>query len=123
MLIIDYNDVPAEFHFGDKEKEIAFWGNSSITTQPLTLSPGNYVVTVVIIRYPVHGIVTHHNMYVNDRKAGDFYAGPQYNDYSIPFSIENTQTVTIRMDMDNDASNGHEDRNAFMKVMTVRRAP
>jgi hypothetical protein len=121
IAILDYNGVPEGFHFGDKEKEIAFWGNSSITTQPLTLSPGSYVVTVIIIGYPLDGVGTHHNIYVNDRKAGDFYATQEYDDYSVPFSIDTPATAVIKIDMDNDASNGHEDRNAFMKAMVVRR--
>lgn len=121
--LIDYNDVSADLHFGDKEKEIAFWGNSSIATQPLTLSPGKYEVRVIIIGYPVDGVSTHHNIYVNDRKVGDFYTIREYRDYSIPFTIETTTTATIKMDMDNDAFNDHEDRNAFMKAMIVLRVP
>jgi hypothetical protein len=79
------------------------------------------MVTVIIIGYPLDGVGTHHNIYVNDRKAGDFYATQEYDDYSVPFSIDTPATAVIKIDMDNDASNGHEDRNAFMKAMVVRR--
>ncbi len=109
---------PAEFgHPQDYEQPI--W-SGSVTSQPITLPKGKYKFVVLSKGSSVKGIFPVCSFFVNDSKIGEFTSNYLY-ERSIPMDFDQSADgqVTIKINLDNDYSEGNEDRNAFIKKILI----
>ena len=61
----------------------------------------------------------HFNVYINDSLAGDFYAEKKKKKYDIYWYGSLAEIDSIMVQFDNDKSNGHMDRNLYIKGILI----
>ena len=70
---------------------------------------------------PVKGVFPHNNLFINKNKIGAFYSVETYGNHAFFYDLKQDTSVTIKIDMDNDAIINNEDRNTFIhKIYIIR---
>jgi len=120
----DFDTTNGKTYKDDSDVAAAIW-TKDITSKPISLSKGRYTIIVESKGYPAGGVYPHNNLFVNGVKIGDFYSnigdyyGACYGHHAFPYELEIDTTVTIKIDMDNDAFINNQDRNTFIKHVDI----
>jgi uncharacterized membrane protein len=101
---------------------VAIW-EGAIQSKPLTMTHGQYRIVIRAWGDQGGGQFPHINVYVNDKKIGDYFLNGQVEEKSFDFSSASDAAV-IKIQMDNDfAEPGKGDRNAFVKGIFIEKYP
>ena len=100
------------------EKVTAIW-SKNIVSKPIFLKKGKYNIIIKSRGTPAEGVFPHNNVFINDNRLGDFYSGDQYNNHTLFYELKQDTMITIKVDMDNDAVIGKEDRNTFIRNIYI----
>lgn len=105
-------------------KTVAIW-NGSIQSQPVLLPPGKYNMVILARGDAGGGQYPHLNVYVNDKKTGDYFVTNNLEGRRFIIEHPRTDSIRIRLEMDNDfAQPGQGDRNAFISsILFEHRIP
>ena len=120
-IIINYTDFIAdENSVLHDEKAIAIW-TGAIHTKPISVEKGLYSLVVTARGTPLKNEFSHLNLYINNKKIGDFSTTGQFSDMEFPLEIVN-DSITLKIEMDNDLmQKGVGDRNAFVKNIILKK--
>jgi len=113
-----------DFTDGEKlpgQKQIAIW-NGSIHAKPVTLKRGDYKLTIKANGTAAAQVFPHLNIYINDKKIGDFFVSANLLEKEFSFGLGDETNAVIRIEMDNDLMipEKKEDRNAFVESILVK---
>jgi mannosyltransferase len=93
---------------------VAIW-NGAIHSSPVLLPQGNYNIIIQARGDAAGGQYPHLNIYINDKKTGDYYVTGAMEHRRFAFAHPRTDSVRITVEMDNDFTQpGQGDRNAFV---------
>lgn len=106
----------------DQESVVTFWGNEFRESKPIQLTAGDYTLKIVSRGTPLENVFPHLEVYSDEQLVGRIT-----NEYTyapsegLKLSVKQDTTITLRIRMDNDASNGKtgEDRNSFIKSVLI----
>jgi len=119
--IYTYFDPKLTFD-AEKVKVVAIW-SGCVVSKPKLLQKGNYNITVISKGTPLGGVFPHNNIYINESKIGDFISNATFNPHTVYFEQKKDTTITIKIDMDNDAKTRDEDRNTFIRKIDILKVP
>jgi hypothetical protein len=105
----------------DKEKVLPLW-SGEIALNAAGLSNGKYQIIISSKGTKAAGVYPHVNVFVNDRKIGDYTATPQFEQKFFNFELEENNVV-IKLQMDNDLydPDNNEDRNVFVRSIIINK--
>lgn len=113
-----------DFTDGEKlndQKQVAIW-NGSIHSRTINIKRGDYTLTIKAWGTPAASVFPHLNLYINDKKIGDYFvtAGPE--EKQIQFQLVESMSGALRIEMDNDMMlpEKREDRNAFVESVLIK---
>lgn len=113
-----------DFVDGEKindQKQIAIW-NGSINTRPINLKRGDYSLTIKAWGTAAAGIFPHLNLYINNKKIGEYFVTGNAEEKQIQFQLAESASGPLRVEMDNDMTvpEKREDRNAFVESVLIK---
>jgi len=100
------------------ETQVAIW-NGFINSKPIFLQKGTYHVNITSRGTPAVGVFPHNNIFINDKKIGDFVSPDLDRQSTFDFEQDHDTLITIKIDMDNDTIANGEDRNTFIRSISI----
>ena len=115
-LELTTGDFPPENVADVNGKVVAIWGGS-VTSNAISLPPGNYTMRILAWGTPAKGVFPHLVVSANNKVVGDFYTKNDVQSQDVPLTHRDGDSVRITLTLDNDFADPqtHEDRNAFLK--------
>lgn len=109
-----FTTIDASSFDSTAQGQVPIWGGH-ITSKPVTLPKGDYKMVVISSGSPMEGVHPLNSLYINDTKIGEFSSYSERS-RSEPISYQQQEdgTVQFKINLDNDANNGQEDRNSFI---------
>lgn len=105
----------------DHEQVLAIWGGEAVT-DPVPVSPGKYRLTIFAKGTPSEQVYPGLYISVNGKKIGSLVSQKDYHAHEFMLDLE-TDSAEIKLVMHNDHYNPEtkEDRNAFIKTITLQK--
>lgn len=102
------------------EKVLAIWGGV-VHAKPVKIEKGRYRLTVAAYGTQSKGVFPHLNVFVNEKKLGDYFVTQTLAEKSFEFQATEEEVI-IKLDMDNDYSSPSEgDRNTLVKYVVLEK--
>ena len=102
----------------EEDKAVAIW-TGSITSMPVQLKAGKYIVSVLSRGTSVKGEFPRNQLFINDHLVGTFSSNRSYSMVDFPFETKIDLKAVFKIAMLNDDQTPDEDRNTFIKVINV----
>lgn len=114
--------------YRDGEKRImALWSNTNAVLKRVQLLKGKYIICIESKGTKALGVFPHNNIFINGLQIGSFfstignYDNSLYGHHNFPFELKKDTSISIEINMDNDASNKTEDRNTLIRNVHILR--
>ena len=105
----------------EEDKSVAIWSDS-IRSKPFFLKAGKYQISILARGTSANGTFPRNRLFIDDRLVGDFNSYQKYQPSEFSFETNKDLNAVFKIIMLNDTVTKNEDRNSFIKSISVHKA-